>query len=87
MTSKSELFELLKTELTQLAKPVDLEELEAQGIIAKRGAWYRLLRPNELPSNVSKRITAISQDSKGVKIKISKSSKFERLAAKVSKLT
>lgn len=78
MARKSEVLELLKA---------DLAELEAQEIIAKQGAWYRLLRPKDLPTHVGQRITEIAHDSKGVKVKLSKSSKFEKIAVKVAKLT
>lgn len=62
-----------------LATPIDFADLEKRGVIAKAGAWYRLLKPEDLPEHAARKIYVIESDKKGVKVKFEKASKFEKL--------
>jgi hypothetical protein len=57
--SKEEIIELAR----QAATPVDFEQLEKEGIIEKKGAWYKIKKP--LPEHVSRQVKAIKTDGKG----------------------
>jgi hypothetical protein len=57
--SKEEMIELAR----QLATPVDVEQLEKEGILEKKGAWYKMKK--SLPEPVSRQVKAIKTDGKG----------------------
>ncbi|MES1942320.1 hypothetical protein T5B8_18868 [Salinisphaera sp. T5B8] len=69
-----------------MAKETDFERLEADGILTKEGAWYRVHNFDELPTGTQARVSEIQQDSKGIKVKFSKSSKFDKLSKKLDRL-
>ncbi|CNL05087.1 hypothetical protein [Yersinia pseudotuberculosis] len=67
-------------------KEIDFTSLENEGILVKEGAWYRVSKWGLVREFIRKRVTSISQDKKGLKVKISKPSKeMLRLAAKFTK--
>lgn len=84
--SRADLLKQLQAEVNELARPVDFDELESQGILTKEGAWYRIHKMDELPKHASSKVTQFAHDARGVKAKFSKASRFEKLAAKFSKL-
>ena len=49
------------------AEPLDLEALERDGIIEKRGSWYLL--KGELPEKASRRAAAAKDSPQGVMVK------------------
>ena len=59
ISDKKEIIKLAK----QLATPIDFERLDNEGVIEKKGAWYKIKKP--LPEHVSRQVKAIKTDSKG----------------------
>ena len=59
--SEGELIKLAK----RLATPVEFEQLEKEGIIEKKGAWYMVKDFDKLPEYASRQINAIKTDGKG----------------------
>ena len=59
--SKDEIIALAKI----LATPVNFVELEKDGIIEKKGAWFRITNMKALPEHASKQIRSIKYDRKG----------------------
>ena len=57
--SKEEIVELAQ----QLATSVDVEQLEKEGILEKKGAWYKIKKA--LPEHVSRQVRAVKTDGKG----------------------
>ena len=49
----------------QLATPVDFAKLEKEGIIEKRGAWYKVNSIKNLPEHAVRQIQAMKTNSKG----------------------
>ena len=49
----------------QLATPVDVATLEKEGIIEKRGAWYKVNRIKDLPEHAARQIQAVKTDNQG----------------------
>ena len=76
----------LIAETKKLAEPIDFEDLEKKGILKKAGAWYRVLDFQAVPEHVWKKARAVAQDAKGVKVKLEKASKFDKLMRKLAKL-
>lgn len=63
-----------------LLKPLDLEDLTKKGILAKEGAWYKILKFKEVPEHAWAQVCEIWQHSRGngSKIKFKKLSKRDR---------
>jgi hypothetical protein len=57
--SQEEMIELAQ----QAATPLDFEQLEKEGILEKKGAWYKVKKP--LPEHVSRQVKAVKTDGKG----------------------
>lgn len=70
----------LQEAVQELARPINFDKLEAEGIISKAGAWYRVHKVQDLPKHASQKITELAQDSKGLKVKFDKASRYEKLA-------
>ncbi|MBM9605933.1 hypothetical protein [Desulfopila inferna] len=83
-TKKS--IEELAEEARELAKPVDFEKLEKEGLLIKEGAWYRVPNMHKLPKHVRVKVKEISHDKKGTKVKLEKASKFDKSAKKFNKI-
>lgn len=55
------------------APRIDLADLTARGVLKKSGAWYVLLKPEELPAYVLQQATSVSrttQDGKVTEVKL-----------------
>jgi hypothetical protein len=83
---RQKLIEKLAAETKKLAEPIDFADLEKKGALIKEGAWYRVLNFQILPEHVTTKVRAFSQDSKGVKVKLFKSTQFDKLAREFAKL-
>jgi hypothetical protein len=57
--SQEEMIELAR----QAATPLDVEQLEQDGILEKKGAWYKVKKP--LPEHVSRQVKAVKTDGEG----------------------
>lgn len=80
--TRQELIEIAK----ELVTPIDFDGLIAKGVIEKKGAWYVVLKPNELPPHAWRQATAIKTSSKGgISIKFRKPTK--KFKAFYNKLT
>ena len=84
---RQKLIEELAAETQKLAEPVDFVDLEKKGVLVKAGAWYRVPDFRKLPENVTTKVREIAQDSKGVKVKLYKATKFDKLVRKFEKLS
>jgi hypothetical protein len=56
-----------KQEIVALARlhasPIDFEQLEKEGFIEKKGAWYKVLKA--IPEHVSRQVRLIKNDKEG----------------------
>jgi hypothetical protein len=65
-----------------LAKPIDFDELISQGLLEKKGAWYKIPRMADLPRHVRDRMIEYRSDGCA---KFAKGTKpAERLVKKLS---
>lgn len=58
---KNEIIELAK----QLATPIDFEQLEKDGILEKKRAWFKVKDLKSLPEHVSRQVKSIKVDNQG----------------------
>jgi len=66
-----------------LATPIDIEGLINDGVIEKKGAWYKILDMERLPSHAKDKITEFAS---GGMVKFSKTTKSaQKLVDKLSK--
>jgi hypothetical protein len=65
-----------------LAKPIDFDELVSQGVLEKRGAWYKIPLMANLPRHVRDRMTEYRFDGCAKFAKGTKAA--ERLVKKLS---
>ena len=59
----------LKQEIIALATPIDFDQLVADGVLAKDGAWYKVLDLERLPKHASKKIKTLQTGPKGTRVK------------------
>ncbi len=52
----------------ELIKPIDFDTLIEAGVLEKKGAWYKVLKYNELPSHVRAKVIAMKQTTVNDKI-------------------
>lgn len=83
---RQKLLQGIASETKKLAQPIDFNELESKGIITKEGAWYRVNDFNALPEHARVKVSSMSQDSRGIKVKFKKSSSFDKYAKQFEKL-
>ncbi len=77
--SKEEMLEKAKS----LATPIDFEALISDGILEKKGAWYKILDMERLPDHAKDKITEFAS---GGMVKFSKATKSaQKLVDKLSK--
>ncbi|MFC1602974.1 hypothetical protein ACFL3U_05365 [Pseudomonadota bacterium] len=77
--------EKVAEETRELAQPINLSELEAQGVISVEGDWYRIYKFAELPEEAKSKIAELSSDDKGIKAKFIDTTQFAGVAAKLGK--
>jgi len=58
---REEIIELAR----KLATPVDFEQLEKEGVIEKKGAWYKVKDFKSLPVHAYDQIRSVKNDSNG----------------------
>jgi hypothetical protein len=60
---------MTRAELEAIAKeldtPIDFGALIKTGVLEKRGAWYRVVQFNKLPSHATRKVKTIKFDEKG----------------------
>lgn len=81
---KNEMLEQAK----KLATPIDFDTLIAQGVLEKKGAWYKVLDWDKLPEHAKEKVKAIEggPDGKNTLVKFSKDTKTARkIVDKLSK--
>lgn len=76
----------ISDQLEEAAKPVDMDKLEADGLIQPKGAWYEVPKLNALPNALRMRISEIQPLERGVKVKLNKKNPFEKLFRDYKKL-
>jgi len=69
----------------ELAQPLNLSELETQGIISVEGEWCRIHKFAELPEEAKSKIAELSSDDKGLKAKFIDTTQFAGIAEKLDK--
>ncbi len=68
-------YEELEQHARELATPIDFDALIEAGIIEKHGAWYKILKKDELPTHVNKKIYKVKTSDKGTLVQFRKPSK------------
>jgi len=68
----------------ELVTPIDFDALIEAGILEKKGAWYRVLKNEELPEHAKAKISSMKTDKNGTLVKFRAPSK--RLAKIVKPL-
>lgn len=58
--------EELKERIKVLTTPIDFDALIKEGILEKQGAWYKVLKVNELPPHASGKVKKIKHSDKGL---------------------
>lgn len=67
----------------KLATPIDFDQLIAEGVLEKKGAWYKILDMKKLPEHARSQINELTTDGK---VKFTKSTKIaQKLVDKLSK--
>ncbi|WP_027390906.1 hypothetical protein [Chrysiogenes arsenatis] len=66
-----------------LATPINFEDLIANGILEKKGAWYKILDMERLPEHAKDKITEFASDGMVKFLKATKSA--QKLVDKLSK--
>ena len=69
------MIEQIRWQARLLLQPLDLADLVGRGILAKKGAWYRVLKFNELGEHAFARVCEMKNDSRGASIKFKRISK------------
>ena len=77
--------EKVAEEAKELVQPINLSELEAQGIISVEGEWCRIHKFAELPEDAKSKIAELSSDDKGIKAKFIDTTQFAGIAEKLDK--
>ena len=73
-------------EIKKHSEPIDLSQFEKEGIIEKKGAWYKVNNMNEIPENLRNRIDQLKQSNDSILVKFTNPAKFEKLAKKFEKM-
>jgi hypothetical protein len=70
-TDRERLFKQLSARQAALALPIDFEQLERTGLLARRGSWYRLKCVyGKLPWSIRERILEVAFDGvEGMKVR------------------
>ncbi|MDP2842756.1 MAG: hypothetical protein Q8O06_03825 [Acetobacterium sp.] len=77
---------MLAQEAHILSTPIDFDQLIKDGLLKKIGKSYYVDNIHDLPENVGKRITSVSQTKNGTKVTFSKETKsMKKLADKSEK--
>ncbi len=71
--------EAIRALIDILAKPIDFQALEAQGVLKKEGSRYRLLKPKELPEHASRKIEEIEFGDGGSFAKFESEKPYQKL--------
>lgn len=67
-----------------LSQPVDFDEAERNGLLLRRGAWYEVPHPKELPEHIAVKIRELKNENGKLLVKIPASvAASQRLAAKI----
>ena len=81
-----EMHEMLVRETLIMSTPIDFDQLIKDGLIKKIGRSYYADNIHNLPENVSKRITSVSETKNGIRVTFSKETKsMKKLADKFEK--
>jgi len=68
-----------------LAQPINLLELETQGVISAEGEWYRIHDFAGLPEEAKTKMAELTQDDNGIKVKFIDTTQFEKIAERLDK--
>ena len=59
----------------ELATPIDFDALIAAGVLERRGSWYKLLKPDQLPSHAMRKVKSVRTERQQTFLKFHKSAK------------
>ncbi len=79
---KDNIYDELVAHLTDMSTPIDFDALEAGGMIAKEGSWYRVSDAASLPKHVAKKIKEMMGDNKGIKVKFYSHKRYSKMVEK-----
>lgn len=80
------LLQEISHQLEEAAAPLDLEKLEAEGVIERQGGWYKARNLDALPTALRIRIAQIQPLDRGVKVRFKRRNPFEKLSREYKKL-
>jgi len=70
----------------KLATPIDFDALIAQGVLEKKGAWYKVPDWDKLPEHAEAKAYSIRTDGTDILVKFSKATKAaQKIVDKLSK--
>jgi len=75
--------ERVAAETRKLAEPLNLPNLEDEGIIAQEGDWFIVNSFEALPEQASNRIARLKQDDKGIKVQFVDTSELDAIVKKL----
>ena len=71
----------IEQEVWLLAQPVDVNALQRQGVLIRRGDWYEIVRPSELPEHVTIKLREVRNESGRLIAQLPCSSKASQVIA------
>lgn len=61
------------------AAPIDFASLIEEGLLAKEGGWYRVLKTmDDLPEHARRKINKVEADDKGIKVTFASHKKMKK---------
>lgn len=71
----------IEEEVWLLAQPLDAGDLERRGILIRRGDWYEVARPADLPEHVSAKIREVKKENGKMLVQLPCSAKASQMIA------
>jgi hypothetical protein len=71
----------IEQEVWLLAQPLDIGELQRAGVLLRRGDWYELVRPSDLPERVAVKIRDVRYEGGTVLVQLPCSAKASQVIA------
>lgn len=71
----------IEEEMWLLAQPLDIGDLERRGILIRRGDWYEVPKPADLPEHVSAKIREVKKENGRMLVQLPCSAKASQAIA------
>ena len=73
-------------EMKKHSESIDFSQFEKEGLIEKKGDWYKVNNLSKLPESLSSRIDQIKQSKGTVLVKFSNPAQYRKLVKKYEKM-